>query len=403
MAMIRSPHRLLLVCALPAASLTPVHADEFDAFNFSAAVSMVRDDNLFRAPDGSGLKPQMDTITSTVLGVNFKQRYSLQQIMADVSWVNTHYSAHDYLDANAINYDARWLWATGSHLNGQLAASRSEAPNSFADVPEIRNNRQRNLRVTETQRFDVDYGFHPSWHVIGDVMHQNVTNEQVIFADTDNETLAAALGIKYTPASGNWLSWQARQYDGKYTKRQFSAANRFDNKFSQTSQEFNLNWQLTGHSAVTGRLEYLDRQHEHFHDRDYSGWAGQLSYLYQYSGKTSFSVAYVRGLATYQDAFSSYFVSDGINLGSQWAATDKITVGARLGYSHRRYRGAVAPLPAGTPRRADDGTDGGVDVTYKAARWLELRAGLTAERRNSNLGAFDFTDRRALLSANVLF
>jgi exopolysaccharide biosynthesis operon protein EpsL len=386
---------------LPTATLTPVHADEFDAFNFQAAVNVVRDDNLFRTPDGSGQRPQMDTITSTILGVDFNKRFSLQQVIANVSWVDYHYAAHNYLDATALNYDGRWLWAAGSQLTGELSASRTEAPNSFAEVPEIRNSGQRNLRVSESQRFAMDYGLHPSWHVIGDVSHQDVKNEQVIFANGDSELFGAGVGVKYSPASGNWVSGQVRQTDGKYTNRPFDPVSKFDNKFTQPGLEFNMNWVLTGHSTVNGRLEYVHRKHEHFEDRDFSGWDGQLSYIYQYSAKTNVSIGYVRGLVPYQASDSSYYVSDGITLGSQWAATDKIAVGAHIGYAHRRYFGEVVPLT--TARREDDATDGGVDITYKAARWLELKAGLLAEKRNSNQINFDFTDRRALLSANAFF
>lgn len=403
MAMTRPRHRLVLLCLLSGAGIAAVHADEFDAINFRAAVDVMHDDNLFRVPDRAGLRAQSDTITSTLVGVDFSRRFSRQQVSASLNLVNRQYAKHDYLDATAVNYDARWLWAAGSHLTGELFAGRTEAPNSYADIPEIRTSRERNLRVIETQRFGLDYGLHPSWHLIGDVTHQDVRNEQRIFADGDIETYGAGLGVKYTPASGNWLSWQLRQYEGKYSRRPFDPAPgvRFDNEFTQPGHEFNLNWQLTGHSTVTGRLEYLRRKHEHFSDRDFSGWAGQLGYAYQYSAKTVFTVSYLRGLAAFQTSDASYFVSDGVSFGSQWAATDKISVGARLGFSHRQYRGAVVPVA--TAHREDDGTDGAVDIIYQAARWLQLKAGLMAERRSSNRGDFDFTDRRALFSATALF
>lgn len=399
----RLDYRLLLICLLPVAALPTAYADENDGFNVHGGVNMVHDNNLFRVPEGNAQGRQSDTITNTVVGVGFDRRYSLQRFIANVDLANIHYASHDYLNANTVNYDGKWLWAVGSDLTGELSASRNEAPNSYADIPEIRNSGQRNLRVAQTQRFGIEYAAQPSWHVIGDIAHQTSKNEQIIFATGDTETVGAGLGIKYTPASGNWLSWQARQYQGKYTNRPFDPApnSLFDNKFTQPGHEFNLNWQLTGHSTIAGRLEYLHRKHEHFQARDFSGWDGQLSYIYQYSGKTMFSVGYARGLVAYQSADSSYYVSDGINLGSQWAATDKITVGAHLGYSHRRYRGEIVPLA--TARRQDDGTDGGVDVTYKATRWLEIKAGVMAERRSSNLSAYDYSDRRFLLSANAVF
>lgn len=398
-----SPSRLLLLGLLAAAPLSPVHADEADAINFVAAVGAMYDDNLFRAPSGNGRSPQSDTIYTTTLGVDFNRRFSRQEIVASVSVVDNRYQSHSYLDGTAFNYNAAWLWAAGSHLNGQLVASRTETPNSFSEFPEIRNNGQRNLRVTETQRFALEYAFHPSWRVIGDINHQTINNEQVIFADADIETTGAGAGIKYAPASGNWLSWQVREYDGRYTKRQFNTVLRFDDEFTQPGHEFGLNWQLSGHSTITGRLEYLHRKHAHFSERNYSGWAGQLSYLYQYSAKTTLNVSYLRLLNTYQDQLSSYYVGNGINVGARWAATEKVTLGTHVEYVRRQYRGEVAPLAPGQEQRSDNSTNGGVDLSYKPVRWLEIKAALMAERRSSNDSIWNFTDRRALFSANALF
>lgn len=406
------PSRLLLVCLSPIAGLTAAHADEFDVFNLRAGVNVVRDDNLFRTPEGDPRGRQSDTVTSTVAGIDFNKRFSLQEIRANLNWTHINYASHGYLDADAINYDARWLWATGSRLSGELAADRTEVPNSYAEFPELRDIRRRNLRVTENQRFALDFALFPSWHMIGELAHQNITNEQAIFADTDTEATSAGAGVKYTPASGNWASWMAKRYDGKYSKRNLDAARAFDNGYTQTGQEFRANWQFTGRSALNGRMEYIRREHDHFGVRDFSGWNGYLAYLYQYSVKTSFNLAYQRTLGTYQQypgsplAFSglySYFVGNGVSLGAQWAATEKIQVSARVGYTEREFRGELQPLPAGMPRRLDKTTDGSLDLTYKATRWLELGAGVKAEKRNSNTDGFDFSDRRVMLSANIIF
>lgn len=401
--MTRPTLRLLLLCLLPAATLSPLRADESKAFNFRAEVASLHDDNVFRTPAGNGQEPQSDTITTTTVGVDFNQRYGRQEIAASVSLVNSHYGSHGFLDATALDYNAAWRWAAGPHLSGELQASRVEVPNSFAEFPEIRNTSERNLRVTEDQSFGLEYAFHPSWRLIGDISHETIKNEQVIFAFSDVETVGTGIGVKYAPASGNWLSWEAKQYEGHYTQRHFDPALRFDDDFTQPSQEFNLNWQLTGHSTVSGRLAYLHRKHAHFSERNYAGWAGQLSYLYQYSARTLFNLTYLHGLDTYQDQLSSYYVSDGVTLGAQWAATEKISLGAHAGYAHQRYRGAVAALLPGEAQREANAVNAGIDVGYKPLRWLELKAGLMAEKRNSNDTIFNFIDHKAMLSAAATF
>lgn len=400
MTMVRLPHRLLLACCFPLGIALPVHADEADVVNFKAAASILEDDNLFRVPDSGGLKPESETITTTVFGVDFDKRVSLQRFIAHASWVDTRYLNNDYLNAGALRYDGKWLWAVGSRLTGEVSADRSAAQNSFSDPGATR---QRNLRVTENQRFGLDFAINPSWHMLGGISRLTMTNDRQLTTESDFEATGTSLGIKYTPASGNWASFQTRRHEGTYTKRPFdpSAGIRFDNEFTQSGQEIAVGWQPTGHSSFNGRLEYLRREHAHLSDRDFSGWTGQLSYLYQYSAKTSFTLAYLRALNAFQQASSSYYVADDLSLASHWAATSKIGIATRLGYSHRQYQGEVVALNA--PRQKDHVYRAGVDATYQFARWLELRAGLALEKRNSNNNGQDFTDRQALLSANAQF
>ncbi|HJW25282.1 MAG TPA: XrtB/PEP-CTERM-associated polysaccharide biosynthesis outer membrane protein EpsL [Rhodocyclaceae bacterium] len=396
MIMFRLPPRLSIACLLPVVASLPVQADEADVINFRASASMLRDDNLFRVPKAAN--PTMETITTTIAGVDFNKRISLQQLIAHVSWIDTRYSNNDYLNAGSLHYDGKWLWAVGSHLKGELAADRSSAQNSFADFPGLR---RRNLRTTENQRFNLEYAFHPSWHVIGGVSHLTVTNDQLLTQESDFEASGAAIGIKHTPASGNWLSFQTRQSDGRYTKRPFETFSQFDNRFTDRGQEFAASWQPTGHSTFSGRLEYLERHHPHFSKRNFAGWTGQLGYLYQYSAKTSLTATYVRGLNAFQDTSSSYYTSDDLVFGARWDATAKIGVSGRVGFSHRRYLGEVTALAG--PRREDDVARAGIDVSYQAYRWLELKAGLAAEKRNSVGTALDYTDRQALISATARF
>src|SRR5262245_7936499 len=118
--MVRLPSRFLFACLLPVAASSPVHADEADVLNFRAAMSVLLDDNLFRVPNGQN--PTMETITTTVVGVDVGKRFSRQEVIAHVNWVDTRYQKNDYLNAGVLNYDGKWLWAAGSHLTGELAA-----------------------------------------------------------------------------------------------------------------------------------------------------------------------------------------------------------------------------------------------------------------------------------------
>lgn len=396
MFMLRLPPRFLFACLAPLAASLPVQADEADVFNFRASLNTVRDDNLYRVPNSR--HPEMETITTAIAGVDFNKRVSLQQFIAHVSWVETYYTHSNYLNGGGLHYDGRWLWAVGSHLTGELAADRSTAQNSFAEFPGLR---QRNMRTNESQRLNLEYAFHPSWRLTGGLSHLTMSNDQVLTQESDFETNGAAIGIKYTPRSGNWVSFQTRQADGKYTKRPFDAASQFDNEFTDRAQEVAASWQVTGHSTFNGRFEYLERRHEHFSSRNFSGPTGQLSYQYQYSAKTVLAATYQRKINAFQDVSSSYYLDDDLLFSARWDATAKVSVAGRLGVTHRQYRGEIGPV-AGA-RREDDILRGGVDVTYKADRWLELKAGLAADTRNSSDSGLDYTSRQAFVSAIATF
>jgi exopolysaccharide biosynthesis operon protein EpsL len=392
MPMVCLPRRSLFAFLLPLAAVSPVHSDEADVINFRASVNSLWDNNLFRVPDRRN--PQSENIITTVAGVDFNKRISLQRFTGQVSWVDTRYQKNDYLNAGTLHYDGKWLWEVGSHLKGELAASRNAVQNSFADFPNLR---QRNLRTTESQRFGLDYAVNPSWHVTGGLSRLTVANDHVLVQENDLEANSTFVGLRHTPRSGNSIGFQTRQTEGRYTKRQPNT--QIDNGFTEHGQEINANWQVTGHSTFNGRLEYLRREHPNLSIRDFSGWTGQLAYLYKYSDKTSFTATYLRGLNAFQDATSSYYVSDDLVLGSRWEATAKVAVSARMAYSQRQYRGQTV---AG-PRREDDVYRAGIDVSYQADRWLELKAGLATERRDSNDPLLDFTDRQFLLSAIARF
>lgn len=396
MPMACTPRRSLFVCLLPLAAALPAHADEADVINFRASVNLLHDDNLFRASRNA----QADTIATTIAGVDFNKRISLQQLVGQVSWVDTRYGKNDYLNAGNLHYNGRWLWAVGSNLTGEVAASRAAVQNFFSDFPGLR---QRNIRTTESQRFALDYAVHPSWHVTGGVSRMTVSNDQLLPQESDFEANSVLMGLRHTPKSGNWLGFQTRHTEGRYTKRPFSAASQFDNEFKETGQEFTVGWEPTGHSAFNGRLEFVQRRHANFSSRDFSGVTGQLGYQYRYSAKTLLTATYLRGINAFQDILgsSSYYVADDLVLGSRWDATAKISVSTRFGYSQRRYQGQL-PGFAG-PTREDDLYRMGVDLSYQAYRWLELKGGLSAERRNSSFSGLDYTNRQLLLSAIARF
>lgn len=396
---------LLAFACLVLLQATGVRANEGDVLNLSATLSSMRDDNLFRLapsvdPKSVGLDGKSDTITTMALGLNFNKLFGLQRLIANVSLVDNRYKTNDYLDFQALNYDAKWLWAVGTRWTGELAVDRNESLNSFSDY---RNFRVRNVRTIENERFSANYWFHSNWAAVVGVSRYSLANEQPFLADSDYDANGYNYGLRYRPLSGNTVTVRAKHLDGTYSKRQFNSTLQYDNGFVQDSYELDADWRLTGKSQVRGRLEYLARKHDHFADRDYDGWVGNLDFAYAATAKGSLNLGYKHGLETFQQLTSSYYVLDEVTLATKWAATSTLTATARLGYGLRSYKGEIVALPAGTEQREDKFTRVGFDLAYLPVRWVELKAGVAYENRNVNYDSLDYKDRIGFVSASAQY
>ena len=384
---------------------TPVVADAGDVFNVNATLSSFRDNNLFRLapsadPKSYGLDGKSDTITTMAVGLNFNKVFGVQRLIADINLVDNTYQKNDYLNFQALNYDAKWLWAIGQRWTGDVIFDRSEALNTFSDYT---NYNKRNVRTTTSARINANYWFHTSWAVVAGVYRTSVINEQAFLADSDYDANGYNFGLRFRPVSGNTLTARYTHMDGTYSKRKFNVASQFDNGFIQDSMGFDLDWRLTGKSQFRGRLDYIKRQHEHFADRDYAGMVGNLDYIYAYSGKGTLTLGYKHSLDSFQQATSSYYVLDDFNLAAQWAATSQLTASARVGYGQRAYKGEIVALPSGFAQREDKFTRLGFDLSYQPAIWVQLKAGVGLENRNVNYDTLDYKDRTGFISATAQY
>ena len=376
----------------------PVWADEGDVINLSAGVSVLSDDNLFRLP--SSADPQSDTITTTTVGLNLNKAIGLQRVIANVKLIDYRYQRNDYLDFLALNYDAKWLWAAGTRWTGELAFQRSQLPNDYAND---RTLGRRNVQIYLLNRFETNYWFHSSWAAVAGVLRTSLENQVTTSVDGDYEADGYNLGLRYLGASGNSLTARAIHLEGTYSKRPFNSFFQFDNGFTQDNYQLDFSWRLSGISQLRGRIEYLDREYQHFSQRDYSGLAANLQYVYAISGKSTLTLAYIRALEAYQQLTTSYYVLDDVAVSAQWLATGKVTVNGLLGYGRQDYRGAIIPLPAGVAQRQDNTARLGFDLAYQAAPWLQFKAGLTLQKRNSNYDIYEYKDRTAFVSATLQY
>ncbi|ACT48702.1 exopolysaccharide biosynthesis operon protein EpsL [Methylotenera mobilis JLW8] len=370
-----------------------VFADEQDVFNVIAGVNRQYDNNLFR----TSASEQSDQITTSFAGIRVDKPYSLQRFKFDLTQTAYRYQKADYLDFDATEYKAAWLWALTPYLTGNLSANRAQSLNSFTDYT---NQKLQNIRTTETRRFDADWSPYGNWHLLAGLTHYTLENGQVFQAESDYTQNSVDAGVKYVYRSGTTTSLIMHDKKGVYDNRALNASNLSDTGFDEREVEAGLNWILSGKSRLDVKASYVDRNHDHFSQRDYARPAGSVIFVWTPTGKIKVSVNASRQVASFQTNYSSYTTRDTLMLSPTWAITNKINIQASAGIARRSFDGQS--VVANTDRE-DTEKSVSLGVNWTPLRSVTIGANLQHSKRDSSLQNFDYKDTAASISSQLFF
>lgn len=399
------PHSIVIQALVTLSLSSPALADEQDALNFSLGAGVMFDDNLFRLPGAE----KSDRILTTNAGIKIDKPYSLQRFQVDANAVDNRYDNYSYLDYTAFNYRAAWLWQLTPGIKGTLSADQQQVLNSFSEFRNFNNQLEtaRSIQTNQNRIFDVDATIGGGWHLLGGVSELRSRNSITFNAVGDFKQAGANIGIKYVAPSENSIALIQRAYNGTYQGRVADVPSQLDSGFKQRETEAQLQWRLTGKSLIDAKLGYVDREHDNFSSRDYDGVTSRLAYNWQPTGKLGIITSVSRNLYSYQQAANSYYVADTFAINPIWQVTAKTSLSMRYDFSHRDYRGAVAPV---TERRKDN-----VQALMFSAEWQPLRTvtvtgALRHEMRSSSFndqnaagGDLEYDANSATISAQLLF
>lgn len=379
-------------------------ADAGDPLNFFLGTTVRHEANLFRLP--SGIDPQLvvgkstkaDQVSVVYVGARVDKSFSQQRFQLDVTSTDYRYQTFSQLNFDAQDYRALWMWRLTQRLGGNLSAERKQVQANFADY---RNFSGNNTRTTENRRFDTDWWLHGSWHLTGGVSQYRQSNSQTFTADDSFRQRAVDAGVRYVAESGSSLTLLGRTTQGKYGERVLSAASLLDTGFTQSDTEVRMNWLLSGHSSISGRVTRLARTHEHFGERDFSGTAGRLDYIWTPTGKLQLKFSAARELTSYQEATNSYYVNNGLTFAPVWQISDKAALRVSLERSQRDYRGGGTALPL--VARQDRVRSALVSFDWSPIRALSLSAMWQLDHRDSNNPNLGFEANAASIAAQLSF
>lgn len=387
------------------ALISGARADSDDTLSVVAGYSLRHESNLFHLPAGTdaqdttGKSGKSDLIGIASAGLRLDKHYSLQRLQFEANLVNYRYRTFDYLNFTARNYAAAWSWQLTPAFQGKLTSNRTEALNSFNDFTGYG---VRNIRTDENHRLDGVLELDGAWRLLGGVAQAERTNSEPFLEESDTRLNTVEAGVRRDFASGSSLGLLARQGRGKYFNRpDLSPIHQLDNAFDQREQELRMNWPVSAKTTLQGRLTHVERQHEHFPARDYSGMTGNFSAALRASDKLLFSGSLGRELGAYQSDASSYATTDRLTLGGQWQISAKTTLRGRYDIARRDYRGAIVNTP--DDERSDTLHGARLALEWQAYRSVLLTVAMENERRESNQPAYDFKNTTGSVSAQFSF
>lgn len=365
---------------------TPAVAKEGDTFRPFVSYTRYYDSNLYRLAESeyalvSQLSDQYGVLSA---GVNVDWKPGRQEVVANASKSLVRFSRNTRLDYDGSDYQLRWNWRLGNYWSGQVGAIEGVTQSSFSDLGLLINN-----QVTRDNQFaNVDWQFHPRWHVgIGATAttSTNSTSQQAP-NDYDDTSWNATLG--YTTPKGSKLSGQVRRVNGDYPNRPPSLF--VDRAYTLT--EYNLlgDWNQSGKLIAHAKIGYVQRANNNLSQRDFSGLAGRVSADYFPGGKTAITWAVYREISNSDDVNASYQLNTGTSLGAAWLISNKLTLRANGSFENRKFEGETGYILLGTPRRDEDTLSGSLSLSYTPVRMATIDVGLQAGRRDSNLNYNDY-------------
>jgi hypothetical protein len=177
-----------------------------------------------------------------------------------------------------------------------------------------------------------------------------------------------------------------------------------------------LIWPVSGKTSIDARAGHLQRKHDNFSERDFSGFVGNFNLNYAMTGKTRLTASWARtlgsfqtgatnsGLSTVFDQYaSSYLKTDRFSLGPTWQIDDKVALRMRYDYSMIDFLGGVTNSATSLDPRSDKMHSGMVALDWQLHKAFSLSAMLNHDKRNSNLSGYSFHRSAASITARITF
>jgi exopolysaccharide biosynthesis operon protein EpsL len=378
-------------------------AHEGDTLKLLAGAAHRHEDNLFRLHEGAdtqallGRPERADDISIAYLGFRFDKPWGLQRLELESTISAYRYRNFSHLNFDGTDYTGTWHWRLTPWIGGKLMIDRRQLQSDFYDNKNLTG---VNTRTVENRRFEAETKLAGGWQALLGVTEHRLHNSQAFAAEDSTRYRPAEAGLKYLAASGAFVALVARSGRGEYVDRTLDDAARLDTGYEQREGELRVHWPLGGKSELDGRVSRLRREHDHFADRDYSGTAGRVEYVWSATEKWRLQLNLRRDLASYQERFASYYIHDSITLVPSWRIAPKLVLSSRLEAARRNYLG---PVVADLPQRQDRIRSAELGLEWTPRQPITLSLSLKQDRRRSSDSGLRYVSGVGSLSLHVAF
>lgn len=359
---------------------------------YETSATLEHHDNLYRVADSS--LARSGTLLRLSAGINLEREWSLQRLGASarVSPVWRLAGAGD--DSVGWAVQARWDWAAGRLLFGDMTAALSRVQTPWEEIGAAQANDQRisNLRLLAGLRLT------PDWSLIAATdawrSHNSLLERQA--ADLRREGWEA--GVRFWPDRALQVDAVWRREAGHPTAAQATDVTGallpqpIENDWTQEMGLLRARWTPAERSQWLAQLGHVRRQHEQLAQRDFSGLTGLLQGRWAMTGALDWQVSLVRTIDVPELLSATYVDVRSLELRPRWQVTGPTALSGWLALARRAYAGDPGAALSLETERRDRWRELGVRLEILAHRRLLAHLEMRRTQRRSNLSAFEFND-----------
>lgn len=372
-------------------------------FDVSVGARLMRDDNLFRLPDGidpsllgAATSRRGDDVSSTSVGVAGRWHMGEQEVALDASAAANRFAENGSLDYTSGRASLDWNWRLAERWSGRFGAGKDRTLSSFANTESL----EKDVRDADAYYGDLRMAFAGRWAAFARGRSATTTHDNAVRERDDVEQDEASVGLEYRTPRSSRIELGLREASARYAPDRFAASTGSPSDYDEESARVVLGYALTDGVSLESSVGYVRRDYA-FADRgSYSGrvWSAGL----KWSPTEAWQVAFGRShdIKAHLDAESDHFLATGENLSVAWLPTTELRVGLRATREDQKYIAADALL--GPPRR-DEPITGAFVMTYAPFEHASFELTALQEQRASTNGRFDYDAAALSLAADVRF